>query len=71
MALAGAGIQGGAVVGSTDDQASDPKDRPVKIEDLGATVYRALGIEYRKNYHFGGRPIAINKEGHPVDELWG
>ena len=70
VALAGAGIQGGAVVGSTDDQASDPKDRPVKIEDLGATVYRALGIDYRKNYHFGGRPIAINKEGHPVDELW-
>ncbi len=70
VALAGAGIQGGAVVGSTDDHASDPTDRPVKVDDLGATVYRALGIDYRKNYHFGGRPIAINKEGHPVDELW-
>ncbi len=70
VALAGAGIQGGAVVGSTDDHASDPTDRPVKVEDLGATVYRALGIDYRKSYHFGGRPIAINKEGHPVDELW-
>ena len=70
VALAGAGIKGGTVIGSTDDHASDPKDRPVKIEDLGATVYRALGIDYRKNYHFGGQPIAINKEGHPVDELW-
>ncbi len=70
VALAGAGIQGGAVVGSTDQDAAHPVDRPVTIEDLGATVYEALGIDYRKNYHANGRPIAINKEGHPVQELW-
>lgn len=70
VALAGAGIQGGIVVGETDPHASQPIDRPVSIEDLGATVYKALGIDYRKNYHANGRPIAINKEGHPVDELW-
>ena len=70
VALAGAGIQGGIVVGATDPHAAQPIDRPVSIEDLGATVYKALGIDYRKNYHSNGRPIAINKEGHPVDELW-
>ncbi len=70
VALAGAGIQGGVVVGETDDHAAHPVDRPVSIEDLGATVYKALGIDYRKNYHANGRPVAINKEGHPVNELW-
>jgi len=70
VALAGAGIQGGAVIGETDGHAAEPTRRPVSIEDLGATVYEALGIDYRKNYHASGRPIAINKEGQPVEELW-
>ncbi|MXY67140.1 MAG: DUF1501 domain-containing protein [Acidobacteriia bacterium] len=70
VALAGAGIQGGAVIGETDGHAAEPIRRPVSIEDLGATVYEALGIDYRKNYHANGRPIAINKEGQPVEELW-
>lgn len=71
VALAGAGIQGGTVIGATDKHAAHPVDRPVTVEDLGATVYEALGINYRKTYHANGRPIAINKEGHPVRELWG
>lgn len=70
VALAGAGIQGGLIVGKTDAHAAHPVERPVTIEDLGATVYKALGIDYRKNYHANGRPVAINKEGHPVNELW-
>ena len=70
VALAGAGIQGGAVIGKTDKHAAHPIERPVTVEDLGATVYKALGVDYRKNYHANGRPVAINKEGHPVDELW-
>lgn len=70
VALAGAGIQGGAVIGETDGHAAEPIRRPVSIEDLGATVYEALGIDYHKNYHANGRPIAINKEGQPVEELW-
>ena len=70
VALSGAGIQGGVVVGETDEHAAHPIDRPVTIEDLGATVYQALGIDYRKNYHANGRPVAINKEGNPVQELW-
>jgi uncharacterized protein DUF1501 len=70
VALAGAGIQGGRAIGKSDGQAGEPVDRPVSIEDLGATVYKALGIDYTKNYHANGRPIAINKEGHPVQELF-
>lgn len=70
VALAGAGIKGGRVIGKTDFQAGEPVDRPVRIEDLGATVYKALGIDYKKNYHANGRPVAINKEGEPVEELF-
>ena len=71
VALAGAGIQGGRVIGQSDSRAGEPTDRPVSIEDLGATIYKALGIDYTKLYHANGRPIAINKEGHPVQELFG
>jgi hypothetical protein len=71
VALAGAGIQGGIVVGKTDKTASEPVDRPVTIEDLGATVYKALRIDYTKDYHANGRPVKINKDGKPVHELFG
>ena len=70
VALAGAGIQGGRVIGASDRIAGEPVDRPVRIEDLGATVYKALGIDPHKNYYTNGRPVAINKEGQPVHELF-
>jgi uncharacterized protein DUF1501 len=69
-ALAGAGIQGGVVVGKTDATASEPTDRPVTVEDLGATIYKALGIDASKEYHANGRPIRINKDGRVIRELF-
>ncbi len=70
VALAGAGIRGGAVVGKSDKIAGEPVDRPVTIEDLGATIYRALRIDSAKDYHANGRPIKINKDGTPLRELF-
>ena len=70
MALAGAGIKGGRVIGKTDKVAGEPVDRPVTIEDLAATVYKSLGIDYTKNYHANGRPVTIVKDGEPVMELF-
>lgn len=70
VALAGAGIRGGRVIGRTDRTASEPADRPVTIEDLGATVYKALRIDAGKEYHANGRPVKINKDGKPVHELF-
>lgn len=71
VALAGAGIGGGIVVGRTDAQAGEPADRPVTIEDLGATVYKALGIDAHKEYlTSNGRPARINKDGAVVKELF-
>jgi uncharacterized protein (DUF1501 family) len=42
--LAGAGIRGGTIYGSSDQQAAYVKDRPVTPEDFSATLLHAMGI---------------------------
>jgi hypothetical protein len=42
--LAGAGIRGGAVHGASDKIGAYVKDKPVSLEDFGATLYYALGV---------------------------
>ena len=42
--LAGAGIRGGTVFGTSDKDAAHPIDHPVSPESLAATIYQALGI---------------------------
>ena len=65
--LAGAGIKGGQVYGSSDATGSDPKDNPVRVEDLTATIYDRLGIDPAKEYHASnGRPIRLSNNGVPV-----
>ena len=70
IAAAGAGVPGGQVIGSSDAMGAEPRDRAVSIEDLGATVYRKLGIDTHKEYHALGRPIRINDGGQPIRELF-
>ncbi len=43
--LAGAGISGGAVYGSSDRLAAYPASNPVTPQDLSATMYHLLGVE--------------------------
>ena len=70
VALAGGGIQGGRIVGSTDKDGVEVKDRPVTVPDLFATVYAAMGVDYKKkNVSPLGRPIALSDNGVPVKEL--
>ena len=45
VALAGGGVRGGQVVGSSDPHAACPADRPVTPQDLLATMYYSLGID--------------------------
>ncbi len=70
IAAAGAGIPGGQVIGSSDAMGAEPVDRPISIEDLGATIYRKLGIDTHTEYHSLGRPIRINDGGEPIRELF-
>ena len=70
------GIQGGRVVGASDDRGAYVADRPVTIGDLFATLYKALGIDWTKTYLGpGNRPVYIanskdNTLGQPVEELF-
>ena len=69
--LAGGGIRGGQVYGSTDKQAAYVKDNPVRPEDLLATMYHALGIDVESEIHDReGRPVKIT-EGKVVRRLFG
>ena len=75
LALAGGGIRGGQVVGESDERAAVVKDRRVTIGDLMATIYKALGIDWHKEYPTPvGRPAKIansidGETGIPIDEL--
>jgi hypothetical protein len=42
--LAGVGIRGGTVYGSSDKQGGYVRDNPVSPEDFGATLFHALGV---------------------------
>ncbi len=65
--LAGAGIKGGQVYGSSDSTGSEPKDNPTSMEDLVATVYDRLGVDPKKEYRApSGRPIRLSNNGTPI-----
>jgi hypothetical protein len=68
--LAGGGLKMGQVVGSTDGRGEYPRTRPVGPQDVLATVYHVLGIDYRQVFHDdSGRPITVLNEGKPIEEL--
>lgn len=58
-ALAGCGIRGGAVYGSTDDDGIDVRDNPVTEGDFFATIYHALGIDPAAENLAGVRPVPL------------
>ncbi len=71
MALAGCGIRGGRVVGSTNDSGTTIANRPVSVPDLFCTFCHALDINPRKeNITPIGRPIRIVDGGNHVRELF-
>ena len=47
--LAGGGVQGGQVVGASDPLGTEPAETPVRPEDLSATLYKSLGIDYNQH----------------------
>lgn len=71
LLIAGGGMRTGQIVGSTNSKGEEPRDRPLTPNDLWATVYRHLGIDY-KNTAFpdlAGRPMPILPFGEPIEEL--
>jgi uncharacterized protein (DUF1501 family) len=69
--LAGAGVKGGQVIGSTGGKGSEPEGRPVSAPDFMATICKALDIDYTKSFTVRGRPIAkVNKDAKVVKEVF-
>jgi uncharacterized protein (DUF1501 family) len=66
--LAGGGVRGGAVYGSSDRIAAYPKDDPVSLEDFTATLHAALGIDPATRLSPDGftRPAS---DGTPIADL--
>ena len=56
VALAGAGIRGGRVIGSTDPGGSTVADRPVSVSDLFQTFCKSLAIRPGPREHEHHRP---------------
>lgn len=69
--LAGGGVQGGQIVGSSDALGEFPKERPVTPSDLAATIYTLLGIDPSLELHTSdGRPVRVAPDGaNIVSEL--
>lgn len=68
--LAGGGIKGGVVYGSSDSTAAEPEENPVSPEDLATTMYHLLGIVADKELMApGDRPIEIVDGGELIKPL--
>ena len=60
--FAGAGVQGGQLIGKTDHIGAYPLTSPFHPNDLGATVYNCLGVDPAAVlHHRQGRPIHLNR----------
>jgi hypothetical protein len=71
VVLAGAGIRGGQVYGSSDRLAAYPSTNPVSPADIAATIYHLLGIDPRTHItDQQARPFVVNC-GNPVEALLG
>ncbi len=69
VALAGGGVKGGQVIGSSDSLGESPKDSPVTPADLATTIYTLLGIDPNRELHTAdGRPVRVAQDGARVVE---
>src|SRR5260370_3039591 len=66
IVLAGAGIRGGQVYGSSDRSAAYPSTNPVSPADVAATIYHCLGIDPAVHVtDQQGRPFVVSV-GKPI-----
>jgi hypothetical protein len=72
LALAGGGVRGGQVIGQTDPDGSKDPVQPKSVEDVHATVLKALGLDPSKENTapLTGRPMKLSA-GRSIPELLG
>ncbi len=60
--FAGGGVRGGQVLGTSDRIGAFPSTTPYTPDDLGATVYHALGVDPSSEVRDRqGRPVVLNR----------
>ena len=60
VCLAGGGIKGGTVYGSTDEFGFAAQDNPVSVNDLHATILHLMGLNHeRLTYRYAGRDFRL------------
>ena len=71
IAMAGAGVQAGAVVGESDSRGAYPRTEPYGPWDVMATMFSALGIDPQQHYFDPvNRPIQIC-DGRVMSAIYG
>ena len=71
MWMAGGGIKGGTVYGSTDEFGFHAQDSKITVHDIHATVLQTLGVDHTKlTYRHQGRDFRLTDVGGKViDEI--
>jgi hypothetical protein len=68
--LAGGGVKGGSVYGSTDASGAAPQDDPCSPADVSATVLNLLGVSPKQEVRTqSGRPITVFRDGNVIEAL--
>lgn len=70
MLVSGGGMRTGQVIGATNSKGEEPISRSLSPNDLWATVYRHLGVDYHQSFlDLSGRPMPMLPHGEPIAEL--
>jgi uncharacterized protein (DUF1501 family) len=67
--LAGGGVKGGQVYGTSDKRGEYPHAKPVAPEHVAKTVFHAMGVDLMTSDR-EGRPFSLLEEGRPLTELF-
>ena len=69
--MAGGGVKGGHIHGSTDEFGFAAVDQPVHVHDLHATILHLLGMNHEElTYHYSGRDFRLTDvHGKVIDSL--
>lgn len=69
--MAGGGVKGGHIHGSTDEFGFAAVDQPVHVHDLHATILHLLGMNHEElTYHYSGRDFRLTDvHGKVIDSI--
>ncbi|MBL8890706.1 MAG: DUF1501 domain-containing protein [Planctomycetaceae bacterium] len=70
VVMAGGGIRGGQVIGSSDRHGESPMEQPITPRDLAFSIYKLLGLDPSSELITpAGRPVPLNQGGQWIKGL--